>query len=236
MNNLAGAFDSPDSKRRYTRRLFHTISGRYDFITRFLSFGQDQAWKEQLMSLADLRPGVRVLDLACGTGDLAFLAASRGASVVGLDFTPSMIDLARAKPEGARVTWLVGDMGALPVSGASFDRITTGYGIRNVPDLATSLGEMHRVLRPGGRLCVLDFDRPESPLLRSIYLTHLTIVGSTVGWLLHGDPNTYRYIPESIRRYPGARGVVALLQREGFRDVRHVPLFGGLMALHVAVK
>jgi demethylmenaquinone methyltransferase/2-methoxy-6-polyprenyl-1,4-benzoquinol methylase len=236
MNPLAGAFDSPDAKRRYTRRLFQTIAGRYDFITRFLSFGQDQAWKTRLMSLADVRPGTRVLDLACGTGDLAFLAAARGASVVGLDFTPSMIALARAKPGGARVTWVVGDMGALPLCEASFDLVTTGYGIRNVPDLATSLREMHRALRPGGRLCVLDFDRPESPLLRSVYLTHLTLVGSTVGWLLHGDPNTYRYIPESIRRYPGARGVVALLQQNGFRDVRHVPLFGGLMALHVAVK
>jgi len=236
IDTQAGPLPPAEEKARVVEDMFDRIAPRYDLLNRVLTLRMDVGWRRAAVRSLERPAGARVLDLACGTGDLAFLATARGASVVGLDFTPSMIDLARAKPEGAQVTWLVGDMGALPVSGASFDLITTGYGIRNVPDLATSLSEMHRVLRPGGRLCVLDFDRPESPLLRSVYLTHLTIVGSSVGWLLHGDPNTYRYIPESIRRYPGARGVVARLQQQGFRDVRHVPLFGGLMALHVAVK
>jgi demethylmenaquinone methyltransferase/2-methoxy-6-polyprenyl-1,4-benzoquinol methylase len=127
-------------------------------------------------------------------------------------------------------------MAALPVGSASVDVITTGYGLRNVPDLPQALAEMHRVLRPGGRLCALDFDRPERPLVRRIYLTYLTAVGATVGALLHRDPDTYRYSPASIARYPGARGVVALLAAAGFREIAHLRVFGGFMAIHVARK
>src|SRR5262245_51518952 len=140
------ALQAPASKRRYTRRLFATIADRYDLITRLLSFGRDQSWKRRLIDLSGIAAGVRVLDLACGTGDLALLAADRGAAAVGLDFTFRMIELARAKPEAGRARWLVGDMGQLPVKSATFDVITTGYGLRNVPDLAAALREMSRAL------------------------------------------------------------------------------------------
>jgi demethylmenaquinone methyltransferase/2-methoxy-6-polyprenyl-1,4-benzoquinol methylase len=233
---LEDAFATPVDKRRYVGRLFATIADRYDFITRLLSFGRDQRWKARLIDLARIEPGARVLDVACGTGDLAFRAARCGGRVAGLDLTLRMIVLARRKPGAARIAWLVGDIGQLPLESATVDVITTGYGLRNVPDLSRALAELHRVLRPGGRLCALDFDRPESPALRAVYLSYLTLVGSALGWVLHGDPDTYRYIPASIRRYPGARGVVALLQAAGFSDVRHVGLFGGLMAIHVARK
>lgn len=238
--SLDAALAAPDTKGRYVRRLFATIADRYDLITRLLSFGLDQRWKRRLLALADPRPNQRVLDLACGTGDLAIGAAARGADVIGLDITPRMIELARVAGAGAvtpgRVAWMVGDMMALPVSAASCDCITTGYGLRNVPDLAGAIAEMHRALKPGGRVCSLDFDRPEHRLVRGVYLTYLTIVGSTIGWALHGDPDTYRYIPASIRRYPGARAVVTLLEAAGFTDVRHVPVLGGLMAIHVATR
>jgi demethylmenaquinone methyltransferase/2-methoxy-6-polyprenyl-1,4-benzoquinol methylase len=233
---LNDAFGTPDAKRRYTRRLFATIADRYDVITRVLSFGCDQSWKRDLIARAGVRAGDRVLDLACGTGDLAFLAAARGASVVGLDFTPRMIELARAKVHGSSVRWILGDMGKLPVAAGAFDVVTTGYGLRNVPDLRAALGELYRVLAPGGRVCSLDFDRPESPLIRAVYLSYLTGVGAALGLLLHRDAETYRYIPASIRRYPGARGVSTMMQDAGFERVRTVPVLGGFMALHLAEK
>jgi demethylmenaquinone methyltransferase/2-methoxy-6-polyprenyl-1,4-benzoquinol methylase len=124
----------------------------------------------------------------------------------------------------------------VPTAAGVFDVVTTGYGLRNVPDLPAALAEMHRILRSGGMLCSLDFDRPASRVVRSVYLTYLTVVGSGLGTILHGDPDTYRYIPASIRRYPGARGVMRLLREAGFGDVTHVPLLGGLMAIHLAKK
>ncbi len=238
--SLDAALSAPDTKRRYVRRLFATIADRYDLITRLLSFGQDQRWKRRLVDLAEIRSGQRVLDLACGTGDLAFGAAGRGGRVVGLDITRRMLEIARlaagrhaAGPEAA---WVQGDMMALPVGTGACDRVTTGYGLRNVPDLAAALREIHRVLAPGGRLCALDYNRPENGAVRAVYLGYLTVVGSTLGWILHRDPDTYRYIPASIRRYPGGRGVVALLESAGFVDVRYVPVFGGLMAIHLATR
>lgn len=233
---LDAAFATPETKRRYVRRLFGTIADRYDFITRFLSFGRDAKWKTRMIDGVEIQAGWRVLDLACGTGDLAFDAASRGAHVVGLDITPRMVELARAKGGAGGPAWIVGDMTALPVQAGAFDLVTTGYGLRNVPDLPGALAEIHRVLRPGGRVCSLDFDRPETGWIRAVYLTYLTAVGSSLGWVLHRDPDTYRYIPASIRRYPGARGVVALMEQAGFRDVRHVRVLGGFMAIHTARK
>jgi ubiquinone/menaquinone biosynthesis methyltransferase len=231
--SLAGAFETPQSKRRYVRRLFATIADRYDFITRFLSFGRDAAWKVRLVDLAGVQPGWRALDLACGTGDIAFEVAKRGAAVLGFDITHRMIELARRKSQPAdRTAWAVADMLALPVPDASFDLVTTGYGLRNVPDLEVALTEIRRVLRPGGLVCALDFDRPETAWIRSIYLAYLTAVGSALGWVLHRDPDTYRYIPASIRRYPGSRGVADLMRAAGFIDVHHVRVLGGLMAIH----
>jgi demethylmenaquinone methyltransferase/2-methoxy-6-polyprenyl-1,4-benzoquinol methylase len=233
---LDTAFASPATKRRYVARLFTTIAGRYDLITRVLSFGLDQRWKARLMELAAIEPRERVLDLACGTGDLAFRAAAAGARVVGLDLAPPMIALARRKPAGARVGWTVGDMAALPVRASTMDVITTAYGLPNVPDLPQALAEIHRVLRPDGRLCALEFNRPEQPAVLAVYLAYLTTVGAALGWLLHRDPDTYRYIPASIRRYPSAGGVRLLLAAAGFDHVRYIPVLGGLMAIHIARK
>jgi ubiquinone/menaquinone biosynthesis methyltransferase len=235
MTSLDAAFDTPDAKRRHVRGLFATIADRYDLITVLLSFGRDRAWKRRLIDLSGAATGERVLDLACGTGDIAFEAAGRGARVTGLDITLRMVELARQKGT-ARATFLVGDMHALPMAPSSFDVVTTGYGLRNVPDLPAALHEIHRVLAPGGRLCSLDFDRPPHPVMRQIFLAYLTAVGSTLGWILHRDPDTYRYIPASIRRYPGAAGVVKLMADAGFVDARSLRVFGGFMAIHVARK
>ncbi|HYU77731.1 MAG TPA: ubiquinone/menaquinone biosynthesis methyltransferase [Vicinamibacterales bacterium] len=241
MNDLDRAFASPEGKRQYVRDLFATIADRYDFITVVLSYGQDRRWKRRLVGEAAIRYGHRVVDLACGTGDIALESCARGASVVGLDITPRMIELAAAKARRARneglwpvPRFLVGDMMALPFSTHSIDVVTTGYGLRNVPTLETALAEISRVLRPGGRLLSLDFNRPENALIRSMYLGYLSVVGSALGRLLHRSADTYRYIPESIRRYPGAAGLTELLKAHGFARVTVRPLLGGLMTLHVA--
>ncbi len=230
-------FSSPASKRQYVRGLFATIADRYDLITVLLSGGLDRRWKARLVATIDWSESQRVLDLACGTGDIAFAVAENGSRVVGLDITHRMLQIASAKPQASRrVAFVTGDMMALPFPDGSFDVITTGYGLRNVPDLGGALHEMHRVLRPGGRMLSLDFDRPASPAVRAIYLAYLTAVGSALGWILHRDPDTYRYIPESIRRYPGAAGVCNLAERAGFSTCGHVPVLGGLMAMHSATK
>jgi demethylmenaquinone methyltransferase/2-methoxy-6-polyprenyl-1,4-benzoquinol methylase len=231
---LQRALSSEPGKAAYVRRLFDTIAGRYDLITRVLSYGQDQRWKARAIALAGPRPGAAALDLASGTGDLAFALGARGCRVVALDLTLRMLRLAAAKPAAARAMFVAGDMMSLPFPDASFDIVTTGYGLRNVPRLETAIDEIRRVLRPGGVLVSLDFNRPEHRAVRAVYLTYLTLAGSLLGWLLHRDPDTYRYIPESIRRYPGAARVAALLADRGFTDCTVVPLLGGLMAINTA--
>jgi len=227
---------TPEGKRRYVRALFATIADRYDFITVALSYGQDRRWKRRLIDLASPRRGSRALDLATGTGDIAFGLAARGARVVGLDVTLRMIELARAKRERGLVRFLVADMLALPFPPGSFDIVTTGYGLRNVPDLSTAIDEIRRVLAPGGQLVSLDFNRPSNGVVRAVYLAYLGVVGGALGWALHRDPDTYRYIPASIRQYPGADGVARMMEARGFHAVRSYRVLGGLMAIHHAVR
>lgn len=233
--SLRTAVSSPATKRPCTRRVFAQIADRYDLANVLLSFNCDRGWKRRMVARANVRPGERALDLACGTGDITFPLARGGARAVGLDITPRMIALARAKGLSP-ADFLVGDMMALPFPDRTFDLITTGYGIRNVPDLAGAILEIHRVLKPGGRFFSLDFDRPSNALVRAAYLAYLTVVGSALGWVLHRDPDTYRYIPETIRTYAGAAEVVSMLRSAGFRDAAYEPVFGGFMAMHVATR
>jgi ubiquinone/menaquinone biosynthesis methyltransferase len=248
---LARAFDSAEAKLAYNRRLFATIAPRYDLITRLLSYGQDARWKRRVTEIVRAEgaergpghpgPGPRVLDLACGTGDIALALADGSRRVVGLDLTTEMLTLAVRRFGGSEVrrgdapVWIAGDMTRLPFAGASFDVVTTSYGLRNVPSLETAVAEIARVLAPGGLFVSLDFNRPEPRLVRAVYLGYLTAVGGLLGLVLHGDSETYRYIPHSIRRYPGARGVARALAAGGFdAGVRIEPKLGGLMTIHVA--
>jgi demethylmenaquinone methyltransferase/2-methoxy-6-polyprenyl-1,4-benzoquinol methylase len=237
---LRKTISTPAGKARYVGGLFATIADRYDLITVVLSLGLDRRWKRRLASMAGCGHGCRALDLACGTGDIAFLLARSGGQVIGLDLTLRMIQLARARAAGesgaGSVRFVAGDMGVLPFAGGQFDLVTTGYGLRNVPDPAVAIAEIRRVLRPGGRVLSLDFNRPARAPVRLIYHAYLTVVGSALGWLLHRDPDTYRYIPESIRIYPGAEGIVRLFENRGFTDVRWHRVLGGLMAIHVATR
>jgi demethylmenaquinone methyltransferase / 2-methoxy-6-polyprenyl-1,4-benzoquinol methylase len=244
--SLRDRIATPDGKRRLVRAIFATIADRYDLITVVLSYGQDRRWKRRLIDLAAPHSGARALDLATGTGDIALALASRGARVVGLDLTFRMIELAKRKgtqefPSGGSsppiaLEFLVGDMLALPFPSGSFEIVTTGYGLRNVPNLATAIEEIGRVLSPGGQVLSLDFNRPSNRFVRSAYLAYLTVVGAALGWVLHRDPDTYRYIPASIRQYPGAEAVARLFESRGFTGVRCYPVLGGLMTIHHAIR
>jgi len=232
---LARAFDSPGEKLAYNRRLFATIAPRYDLITRLLSYGQDARWKRRVADIVRAEaPRGRLLDLACGTGDIALSLADGSRQVVGLDLTTEMLTLARRR--SAMPAWIAGDMTRLPFATASFDAVTTSYGLRNVPSLDAALDEIARVLRPGGLFVSLDFNKPESRVVRGVYLGYLTAVGAALGFALHGDSETYRYIPHSIRRYPGARGVADAIAARGFERVRVEPKLGGLMTIHAAIR
>lgn len=244
---LDAALATPDAKARYVRRLFGTIADRYDLITVLLSFGRDRGWKRWLARMASIEPGMRALDLACGTGDITFELARRGARVVGLDLTPRMIELAKRKKGDCHTFlmrpeekcdcppfFLIGDMTTLPFPDASFDLVTTGYGLRNVPVLERALAEIARVLRPGGVLLSLDFNRPENATVRLVYLSYLNLIGGALGWALHRDADTYRYIAATIERYPGAPRVAAMMGEHGFASAGWQPVLGGLMAIHHA--
>jgi demethylmenaquinone methyltransferase/2-methoxy-6-polyprenyl-1,4-benzoquinol methylase len=235
--SVADRIATPEGKRRYVRTLFSTIADRYDFITVMLSYGQDRRWKRRLIALAAPTPESRVLDLATGTGDIAFALAGHGSRVVGLDLTFRMIQLARAKrATRPAVEFLVGDMLALPFAADSFDIVTTGYGLRNVPNLAAAIDEIDRVLTSSGQVLSLDFNRPANAAVRAAYLAYLTVVGAVLGWVLHGDPDTYRYIPASIRQYPGAEAVSQMFESRGFGRVRSYRVLGGLMTIHHASR
>ena len=168
--------------------------------------------------------------------DPAFLAHLAPGERVLIDAGLIELAIGKASKRAGSCSFLVGDMLALPFPDRSFDLVTTGYGLRNVPDLAVAIDEIARVLTPGGLALSLDFNRPANGLVRQAYLLYLTVVGGVLGWILHGDPDTYRYIAASIRRYPGAEAVGRMMEVRGFTDVTCLPVLGGLMAIHRAQK
>jgi demethylmenaquinone methyltransferase/2-methoxy-6-polyprenyl-1,4-benzoquinol methylase len=175
-----------------------------------------------------VRPGDRVLDACCGTGDLALADERAGARVVGLDFSERMLE--RAQRKSATVEWVRGDLLDLPFGDASFDAATVGFGVRNVADLERSLRELRRVLRPGGRLGILEITTPRGPL-RLFYRLWFDAIVPLLGKLLRGG-SAYTYLPASVRRFPGPEELAALLERAGFGDVSFRLLAGGIVALH----
>jgi demethylmenaquinone methyltransferase / 2-methoxy-6-polyprenyl-1,4-benzoquinol methylase len=211
------------------RSMFDRIAPVYDVMNRVMTAGLDQRWRRETVR-AVVRPGDRVLDAACGTGDLAVLAAQAGGTVTGLDFSAAMLERARRKaPE---LEWIQGDLLALPFADESFDAATVGFGVRNVADLPGAIAELRRVLRPGGRLAILEITRPHG-LLRVFYSFWFDRVVPLLGRVLPGG-EAYTYLPASVRRFPGPDDLAALL--EGFEDVRYRLFAGGIVALHTGVK
>jgi demethylmenaquinone methyltransferase/2-methoxy-6-polyprenyl-1,4-benzoquinol methylase len=211
------------------RSMFDRIAPVYDVMNRVMTAGLDQRWRRETVRSV-VRPGDRVLDAACGTGDLAVLAARAGGRVTGLDFSSAM--LARARRKAPELEWVQGDLLALPFADDSFDAATIGFGVRNVADLAGALSELRRVLRPGGRLGILEITRPRGPL-RVFYSLWFDRVVPLLGRVLPGG-EAYTYLPASVRRFPGPDDLAAQLQ--GFADVRYRLFAGGIVALHTGTK
>ena len=211
------------------RSMFDRIAPVYDTMNRVMTAGLDRRWRRETVR-ETVSPGDRVLDAACGTGDLAIEASRAGARVVGLDFSGAMLQRARRK--APQLEWVQGDLLALPYEEGEFDAATVGFGIRNVADLEAGLRELRRVVRPGGRVGILEITRPRGAL-RVFYSLWFDRVVPLLGRVLPGG-EAYTYLPASVRRFPGPEELAAAMRRAGFEDVRYRLFAGGIVALHIA--
>ena len=211
------------------RAMFDRIAGVYDVMNSVMTAGLHHRWRERAVDLARVGPGSRALDVATGTGDLAIALAARGADVVGSDFSEGMLERARTK--NAEVRWEQANALALPYEDATFDAATVGFGARNFSDLRAGLAEMARVVRPGGRIVVLEITTPTKPPLSTFFSLWFDRIVPLLGRVT-GEDQAYTYLPSSVKRFPGPGELGAELAGVGLRDVRWILTAGGIIALH----
>lgn len=235
---LAGDPHRHAEKARKVRRMFGAIAGRYDLNNRLHSFGRDQAWRRATVRMAGVREGDRVLDVACGTGDLTRLFARAGAGeAVGADFTPEMLEIARRKTRDANARYIEADAMDLPFEDASFDVVSIAFGIRNVAEPARALAEFHRALRPGGRLVILEFSRPRNPLVRWGNRIYCNTIMPRTATLLSGDRSgAYWYLPRSVETFLAPEEMARAMEEAGFEEIRRRPMTFGVCTCHRGVK
>ena len=240
---MSNVFYTPGEQRAAkVNDLFAAIARRYDLLNDLQSFGLHRRWKRRVAELAAVQPGGRALDLCCGTGDIAFALARRGAEVTGLDFSQKMLEVAESRrlknPElkTQKLIFIQGDAQQIPFSDAMFDIVTVGYGLRNLMNWETGLAEMQRVARPGARLVVLDFGKPANALWRKIYFGHLRCSVPLVGWLFCGNADAYAYILESLKHYPAQLAVAEKMRELKLVNVHVINLLGGAMAINYGEK
>jgi len=220
--------------------MFDRVAGRYDTLNSVMTAGLHHRWRERAAERAELEPGDAALDVCCGTGDLALALAGRvgpGGSVVGCDFSEPMLDLAREKATergavGVRFEWA--DALSLPYDAGRFDAVTVGFGVRNLADLDRGLHEMARVLRPGGRLVVLEITQPTRPPLSTFYSLWFDRIVPLLG-SFSSDPEAYSYLPESVRGFPPPPRLAEMMDGAGLERIRWTVLAGGIIAIHSGV-
>jgi demethylmenaquinone methyltransferase / 2-methoxy-6-polyprenyl-1,4-benzoquinol methylase len=213
------------------QRMFDRIAPVYDAMNRVMTAGLDRRWRRITLDEVGVQAGDRLVDVCCGTGDLAIGAHARGAEATGLDFSAQMLERARRKQPA--IEWVQGDALALPFDDASFDEATVGFGVRNVADLATGLRELRRVLKPGGRVGILEITTPTG-VLAPFYRVWFDRVVPLLGKVLPGGA-AYTYLPASVRRFPAPDALAELLAESGFANVRYRTFAGGIVALHVGL-
>jgi demethylmenaquinone methyltransferase / 2-methoxy-6-polyprenyl-1,4-benzoquinol methylase len=218
------------------RAMFDRIAGFYDLMNTVMTAGLHHRWRARAADLAELEPGDTALDVACGTGDLAIELSRRvgpGGAVIGSDFAEEMLERARAKAPGLQWEW--GNALELPYASERFDAATVGFGARNFSDLDRGLREMTRVVKPRGRVVVLEITTPQRPPLSTFYSLWFDRVVPLIGRLT-GEREAYTYLPNSVKRFPTPEGLAAAMERAGLRDIRWVLTAGGIIALHVGKK
>ena len=235
-------YEAGEQRAAKVNDLFATIARRYDLINDLQSFGLHRLWKRRVVALTQTKPGDHALDLCCGTGDISFALAQRGAETIGLDFSPQMLEVAaqrrgkNSQLEISNLKFQQGDAQQLPFPDNSFDAVTVGYGLRNLTSWERGLDEMARVARPGGRIVVLDFGKPANVIWRKIYFLHLRCSVPIIGLLFCGNASAYAYILESLQHYPAQLAVAEKMRALKLKNVRVINLLGGAMAINYGEK
>lgn len=230
--------DAPPAHRRQIQQIFAKVATRYDLMNRLMTFGQDIHWRRFVIAQARLKPGDQLLDLATGTGQLAFDALQRHSdiSIVGADFSAQMLEVARQHPLGGRVTWIEADALALPFLPESFDAVIQGYLLRNLDDIPQALKEQFRVLKPGGRIVVLETTPPPRNLLRPFIRLYMNVVIPLLGQVVNGQGAAYAYLTRSSQRFKSPGELSHLLSDAGFRNVQFRTFLLGTVCVHWGVK
>ena len=227
---------SLEEKSAYVKSLFDQIAGGYDNVNDWMTGGLHRLWKDRMLRILGAAPGQAALDLATGTGDLAFrlhaivTAGGAAGTVTGLDFSPGMLDVARTRSGGTGVTWLEGDMMALPFADASFDIGTVGFGLRNVTDVDVALRDVFRVMKPGGAFGSLETGRPRLALMRGVIAVHHKVV-PLLGKVFVGDDKPYRYLNDSFDAFMDQDTLAERFRAAGFVDVQVADIQGGSLAI-----